>query len=682
MTTKIVYETTGPLNLTHRETLATAKRRVYGTEKVGFVRATEAEPADIVIDTDLLTRRPFPENYLTLTLANHANVLPLDWDTVLFLDIETHNAGKQWDMPIEEFFRMGQFAWGLTGEVVLTTDLSEVLAQMRAATTVVAHNGHSFDFSVLLGDEALHWTMQGRLFDTWVQASLVFPAPDVYTDRAGHTYRGAAAPSIAMKWFSLDNLGFQLGAGAKEGDLQSLAKKYNPKGTKVADLDYSLIPTDDPEFRAYGVQDVLLLREVFLALVRARPFEPYDIRCQKTAAIDAQMTRNGIAVDIPLARKRVADAAAKRDRLLADLQVKYDFPTVGLAPWSSKLGKVAILRALGDQGIFPEEIEGWPFGKTGPSLAGDVLIEHTVGTPAEEFGETLAQLKGQRPLAQQTLDYVKDDGRVHPSIVGIQRSGRRSVTKPGMTTWSTRGDKAFEKDYIVATPGHRLIEFDLSNADQRIVAALSGDPEYAKRFLPGSDGHEINGRIMYGDLYDTDPDFYRDRSKAPGHAWPYGAGVNRLVLTTGLPVEDIQRFVDGMAAAYPVLVKWQAKVRRAGDAGWIQNLWGRRMVIDKFYDHDWNEWRTRSWTQSPALHGQSGTTEVLYDGLLAMYEQDPQLLLWVVCTIHDAILTDPPVDQVDYMRTSVAACMETTINGIDFPVSSGPAGLTWHEAAH
>lgn len=677
MATKTIgYSSDRPLSVTHREILRTAKARIFGDTPVGFTPGT-----DIFIDTKVLDLRPFPENYLSVTLARTIGAdWAANWPKVLFLDIETHNAGKQYGMPLREFFRLGQYAWG-NGPVVLTTDLDEVLYAIAQADTVVAHNGHSFDFSVLLGDEALPMTLAGKLFDTFVHANLVFPAPDSYTDRAGHTYRGAAAPSIAMKWLSLDNLGFQLGSGAKEGDLKALAKKHNPKGTRVADLDFSLIPTDDPDFLAYAEQDVVLLRDVFTALMQARHIEEYDVRAQKVAAINAQMMRNGIQIDADLARERIAQAEVKKAAILAQLQEQYDFPTVGAAPWSSNAGKAAILRALGDAGIHPDEIEGWTFGKTGPSLAGDILVQFTGGTPAEDLGLALAQLKGQRPLAQQALDYMKEDGRVHPSILAIQRSGRCSITKPGMTTWSNRGEKAYEKDYIIAKPGHKLIGFDLSNADQRIVAALSGDLEYAKRFVGDADGHEINGRIMYGERYDEDPKFYRDQAKAPGHAWPYGAGVARLVTTTGLPEEDIQRFVDGMAKTYPTLVKWQGKVRADGDRGWIQNRWGRRMVIDKFY-HDVYGWQTKAWTQAPALHGQSGTTEVCYDGLLKMYEVDPRLISWLVCTIHDEILMEVPDEEVEYAFKIIPECIEQEINGVKFPVSYGKAAQTWHGAMH
>ena len=92
--------------------------------------------------------------------------------------------------------------------------------------------------------------------------------------------------------------------------------------------------------------------------------------------------------------------------------------------------------------------------------------------------------------------------------------------------------------------------------------------------------------------------------------------------------------------------------------------------------------KDRAYTQAPAAHGQSGTTEVLYDGLIKMARKDLRLMHWLVCPIHDAILMDIPENDVDYVRAAVDECMTQTINGIEFPVSSGPAGDTWEAARH
>lgn len=592
---------------------------------------------------------------------------------VLFFDCETHNEGRQWDMAPQNFFRLGQYAWG-SGPVNLTTNYDEVVSVLLSATIAIAHNGHAFDFSVLLGDRALELAHQRRLFDTMAFANLVLPIPPRYTNRVGHTFYDADNPGMAMKWLSLDNLCFQLGLDGKEGDLKSLAVKYNPKGTKVDDLDYGLIPTDDPDFLAYAVQDVEALRELTFALWNAHQPTEYDWREQLMTAINAQITRNGFSVNVPKAQARVEELKIKRDEIMRGLERDYGLPTEGKMPWRTNPGKTAIMNALADAGITPKNTPDWPKTKTGAvSLGGEALVQLTEGTSAEELGVALAEVMGQRPLAQQALDYVKSDGKVHPSMTMFQRSGRTSTTKPGLTTWSSRDPKkAVEKSYFVARPGHKLVEFDLSQADARIVAALSGDTEFTKRFEPGVDAHELTGRLVFGDeTYDADPHHYRQVAKTLGHAYAYRAGPKKLAKAAGQPLEVAERFVNAMQQAYPRVTAWQNMVTREGESGFITNAWGGRLVVPP----------DRSYTISPALHGQGGTRNILVDAMIRMLEYDSRIVTWIKATVHDAIVFEIPEQELSGVET-IRGLMETEFMGVRFLVEHGEPSTTWQEASH
>jgi DNA polymerase-1 len=586
----------------------------------------------------------------------------LDAKDVLYLDIETHEAEKMWDMPIGEFFRLGQFSFGPDGEIIVTEHLGELMEAIKQAEALIAHNGHPFDFSVLLGDDALDWSLANRLFDTMVYANQAFPAPTLFSMRNGNKVYTEGKPEMISRWLSLDNLAFKLDSGAKEGDLKALAKGFGGFG---------LIPKDDPRYVEYARNDITMLSDITHELLLCKRINAYDWRDQLKAAIDAQMSRNGFRVDVAAAQSRVAQLAERKAELMVDLVKSYGLPATGKMPWRTTKGKESVLAALASFGIRPEHNRDWPMLKTGPSLSGPVILTITAGTDAEEFGITLAELQGQRSLAEQALEHTHSDGKVHPSITGWQRSGRRSVTKPGLTTWGERNP--IDKAYLIASEGHKLVEFDLSNADQRIVAAFSKDPEYAKRFIPGADGHEITGRLMYGTVeYSTQPIFYRNKAKALSHAWSFGAGTKTLARTSKQPIFDAERFVDAMNRAYPGVIRWQNKVRRDAEKGYVVNHWGRKILVDV----------DKAYTQAPAAHGQSGTTEVLYDGLIKLAHRDPEMVRWLVCPIHDAVLMDIPEGRVEETKIVVRECMEQTINGIDFPVSSGPTGTTWENARH
>lgn len=606
----------------------------------------------------------------------------------LFFDIETHNAGRQWSMSPREFFRLGQYAWGRDGEVYLTEDYDEMIEVIRAARVVIGHNIHTFDLSVLFGKdstEPLEMAMDKRVLDTFTWASVVMPAPDFWEDEDGNrqfTVRdGKVAIGVAMKWLGLNNLTTQLGIPTKTAHLEDLARRYNPPKTKKADLDYGLIPLDDEEFREYAVGDVVALRELATRLL-ALPggVTPYVWREQKFAAICAQNTRNGFKVDVDLARSRVEELAAKRDEIMATVVEKYGLPTEGKMPWATADGKAAIFAALSDFGITPETREDWPLTATGnPSLSGEALTILTEGSPAEDLGKALAELKGQRPLAQQALDYVQSDGYVHPDITYLQRSGRLSTTKPGLTTWTSRGPGAVEKSYFVAEEGTSLVEFDYSNADARVVAAYSGDKEYLKRFEPGIDAHELTGRMVWGDVvYDSDPATYRQQAKMCTHAYSYGARPKTLARQTGLPLEVTTEFCQAMDSMYSDVVAWQRKASAEGDKGFIVNDWGRRMVVSK----------DRSFTQSSALLGQSGTREILVDGLIKLAETGIEYITYLRCQVHDAVVMQIPEDRLDKTITVVLRCLSTDwkpAHGgqrVQFTVDHGEPAKNWFEAGH
>lgn len=588
----------------------------------------------------------------------------------LTFDIETHSAELLYSMEPEEFVRLIGYAWG-DGEVVITTDLEELRQQIRQAKWIIGHNIHAFDLRAVFGtksDEPLELAMAKRVYDTWTHAALVHPAPHMFINREGKNTL-ADSPAKMKRWFSLDEQAHQLGVQGKTHNLKELAKEFGGFGK---------IPVDDERFREYLVGDVTATRAVAKALLRRGPLDDYAMREQEIAARAAVISSNGLRVDTEAAQRRVDELRVRREAILTRLQEHYGFPTEGKSPWATTEGKAAIMAALEDNGITPSTRTDWPRTATGNlSLGGDALISLTKGTPAEEMGKALAELKGQRSLAQLALDSTHPDGFVHPDITMLQRSGRWSTTEPGLTIWTSRGEGAVEKSYFLPDSDEDvLLEIDYSNADARIVAAYSGDKKYAERFEPGADGHMINALAAWGEeTVSKDPKHYRQLAKPLGHGWSYGGRPKGLSRASGLPMETARTFCAGMDATYSTLVRWQNSVRREAQRGYVTNEWGRKLWVEK----------GREFTQAPALKGQNGTREIVCDALLQM---PPHILRRVKAQIHDAILFSVPRRNWEACRDYLVDLMETSFKParggqlIEFPVSAGPAGDNWQLASH
>lgn len=427
----------------------------------------------------------------------------------LIFDIETHNAGKQWGMTPREFFRLGQYAWD-DGPVKLTTDYDEMIEVIRSAPYVVGHNIISYDLSVLFGTDSIEPLRMGqdrRVIDTLVLASLLTPAPYSYTDANGHTYYDAAKPAQAMKYFGLENLCFQFGIQGKFGDLKELAKKHNPPGTLVRDLDFGLIPLDDPDFLAYADQDVVAVRDLFKHLMRQQRIDQYDSeylwRELELASVLAQVTRNGIRPNTELAHSRVAEQQELVKTTLDWLVAEFDFPTEGKQPWKSAAGKDAILDALKSYGITPSHPDWTKTAKGAPSFSGDTMKAITEGTEAERLGEALAGLQGLRSIPSLILESTTADGRMHPDITMFQRSGRfclpethRVLTRRGILPVDEvkEGDETLDmrnrwvkitgihrygpsevhtyetrSSFLESTPEHRWVQTSETGKDREVV---------------------------------------------------------------------------------------------------------------------------------------------------------------------------------------------------------------------
>ena len=304
-----------------REVLKRAFHKVFPGEPVRVVQSEDS----CIYSPLAIQRSVVPERFVEAQIRRETNQLIAFEDDVLFLDIETHNAERLYDMDRREFFRLGQYAWG-EGQVQVTTDIDEVLAQIGKARLVYAHNGHNFDFNALLGDDALHLAYESKLFDTFVFAALHFPAPTRYLHSNGRNYTDYnTKPGHTARWLGLENLAFQFGFPGKLGNLQELAARHNPPKTKVADLDYGLIPLSDPQFLAYAEQDIIALRDLTRSMLSVVPVDAYSEREQFKWALLAQFSRNGCAVDVPEIQRRVQRSADQAQAIMAELVEQYDF---------------------------------------------------------------------------------------------------------------------------------------------------------------------------------------------------------------------------------------------------------------------------------------------------------------------------------------------------------------------
>lgn len=628
-------------------------------------------------------------------------------DDTLFFDIETHSVTERYAHTPRDYFRLGGYSWGESDEIHITDSYDEMIWAIRRAETVVGHNVHAFDLSVLFGVESweqLRMAREYRVFDTFTHATLVMPAPFKYVDYKGQT-QTVVKPEKARQWFKLANLAHQLKVPGKLLELNTLAEQYEYDTVPILKKDgtpgkrvqkirkpdvccgYGHIPTEDPTFREYLRDDVRAARHVARALLENEGMPgQYEWDEQFSAGILAQISRNGVRVDQDATQSMIYEQAWNAAHVLDVLRTKYGMPVDTAKPLATNAGKEAILAAMAELGISTNGLGRTDTGNL--SFGGDSIRKacgyvetnkgweapDTIGPEVREFADALAMLAGQRSMPELTWNSMHADGKVHPEIASLQKSGRNSVTDPGLTVY----DQRYKHLLLPDSDQHALCEFDYSNADQRVVAALSGDRAFAVRFQPGQDGHLINAYAVWGkEVVDSDLEYYRNKmSKRMGHAWGYRVGAGTLHNNTGIVEATCKKFLTGLNRAFPGVVAWQnAVVEKARRLGYVKNLWGRRMKVDP----------KRVFTQAPALEGQGGTTEIMKRG---MFKMPDRLIRMIKIPIHDALLASIPLATWHQDRTLFAECLTSYMGPpggqrIEFPVgfTQEPA-RNWAKANH
>lgn len=132
----------------------------------------------------------------------------------------------------------------------------------------------------------------------------------------------------------------------------------------------------------------------------------------------------------------------------------------------------------------------------------------------------LDHLAGYRVAAKMNGTYVKgwhkhiqDDGRIHATFkIHGTRTGRLSCAEPNIQNIPRL---ARIKGQIVAAPGYILVECDFSQAELRLLAALSKDPILCELFNSGGDPHSDLAEFLYPGWYERQAQV---DAMAPGEA--------------------------------------------------------------------------------------------------------------------------------------------------------------------
>lgn len=609
-------------------------------------------------------------------------------------DIETAGVDHWGTMPRDDFFRIGGLS--VNGS---PTAIYDDRAQFRAAAApanvdvLAGHNTSLFDGPALWGRRA-GTIMRDRArnrqwIDTFWLAALVDPPPHDYVDHEGRKRVIAGEPSRMLMFYKLEHLAHRYGFPGKAGDLKALAEEFGGFGQ---------IPTGEPRYLDYLRGDIEAQRHLTATLVPH--MDDYAWREMRVAALAGQMHCNGFRLDQDLTRAVIAAHTERNNATLARLAERYVVPLTDAKgkprakPLAGKEGKTALEAAfrelLGRFGPESEQAGDWVFDSVWPMTPGgawawggekilDAVARHAPdNVAARELARDVAEIGGTRTVFKTALDNVWPDGFCHPQVHMLQRTGRASITDPGLTVFGKHNGRHLERGIFLPDvlpdeaeywDQHVIFTVDLAQMDARAVAAMSQDHAYLDLFEGDRDSHTEGAIMIWGPKSSWAGVDRRQHFKKLGHGANYGMGVPKMAREAGVDISVAEYFDSTMRARFPRLYAWKDEVRAfAREYGWVTNGFGRRCLVDP----------DRVFTQAPANSGQGATRDVLLQGALDVDNVAPDVLNYLKAMVHDEfVFSVPRRDAVEIRRL-----VSTTMSGQWAPPGASRPVPVIAEASH
>jgi DNA polymerase-1 len=306
-----------------------------------------------------------------------------------------------------------------------------------------------------------------------------------------------------------------------------------------------------------------------------------------------------------------------------------------------------------------------------------VFSEKTGGKSVDKYQMevfTHSELPGVAQLAQAVLDmrragrnavsyfgsleehavYGPDGFTVHADIRTLAaRTSRMSISKPPLQQIPKRD--ALVRAAFIAREGRKLVSVDYSQIEMRLLAHFSGDRDLQNAFLEadatGGDFFVIMGREIYSDPGFLKSDKRRGLVKNTMYGKAYGAGINKMAESAGVPYSQMEPVVHAVDARYPGIRRFMKSVedigmRRLRDEGhgYVVTPYGRQLPCDD----------DKVYALTNYLH-QGHAAEIFKRALI-----DLDMAGWgdyMVLPVHDEILLDVPDEHVEEALNSVPKVM-------------------------
>ncbi len=327
---------------------------------------------------------------------------------------------------------------------------------------------------------------------------------------------------------------------------------------------------------------------------------------------------------------------------------------------------------------------GIPKKSKSKSVSADIL--ETIDHPIIPY---ILQYRHKQKLLSTYVDGLKplidkNTNMVHTSFNQcLTVTGRLSSSDPNLQNIPVRDEEGREiRKIFEAKDQSVLISADYSQIELRLLAHFSEDENLINAYKNGHDIHrETAARILNIPIEEVTP-IQRSQAKAVNFGIIYGISSFGLSKNVGISVSEAKAFQTKYFEMYPKVYEYmENNVKIAYEKGYISTLMGRIRRLPELKSANYN---LRSFGERCAKNMplQGTASDIIKIAMLKVFKaiQDRGLKARVILQVHDELIVDTPLNEIDEVKSILKNEMESAVLlSVPLIVEIGE-GKTWYEA--
>ena len=307
---------------------------------------------------------------------------------------------------------------------------------------------------------------------------------------------------------------------------------------------------------------------------------------------------------------------------------------------------------------------------------------------AHTDSDTLMMFSGKkRGIANQILDwrgyskllnsYVKSllkladkESKIHTTYSQtIVNTGRLSSSEPNLQNIpirTTEGQKI--RSCFIASEGSKLISFDYSQMELRILAHMSDCVRLKESFIAGRDIHKATASHIFNIPDEDVTPEQRRLAKVINFSVIYGMTPQGLSRRFGLSKERTDELYSRFMRFYPEVFKYMDDLEKFAEKnGYVETIFGRKCYTPLITS---SQKRMVSFAKRQAINApiQGSNADIIKKAMVKLSKEKPDLQ--ILLQIHDELIIEAPDKDVDEIVSYVKSTMEN-ITKLSIPLSVG-----------